>query len=519
MSASQERNNSQRRAEREEKRRQEERANRRTMALYSTIGVVVVVLAAALMVWTSGILQRTLPALTVGDTKYTAVELQYYYSSAYSNAVNNSLNTIGMYPFDTGASLKRQVYNQETGQSWHDYLMETAVDRLASDTALAKRAAAEGYTLSAAAQADLDAFLSQLNTAWISYNYASRDAFIRANYGSYMTYDRLVSLLKQEALANDYAQARAGAVDHGEEEYQTYYQENADQLDTFSYSSFTFQARVDTTDAEGNPVELTDEEKTAQLEERKSEQLALAQELQAMLDAGTDPDDAARRFEDQLYSGDHERRNVGSRITGLTYADWLMDPSRQAGDTTLTEYDGDTVYNYYVTQFHSRARDNSGTADVRHILVAAEQDAGASEPTQAQYAAAKEKAEELLSQWKAGEATEDSFAQLARENSADSSSASNGGLIANVSRSSGYVEDFTAWALDFSRKPGDTGLAQNTGSTTKGWHIMYYVSSGDPIWRQTADNALRQADFEQLEAEVLQEVAVRTGMGAKLVSA
>ena len=158
-------------------------------------------------------------------------------------------------------------------------------------------------------------------------------------------------------------------------------------------------------------------------------------------------------------------------------------------------------------------------SDVRHILVAAEQDAGASEPTQAQYAAAKEKAEELLSQWKAGEATEDSFAQLARENSADSSSASNGGLIANVSRSSGYVEDFTAWALDFSRKPGDTGLAQNTGSTTKGWHIMYYVSSGDPIWRQTADNALRQADFEQLEAEVLQEVAVRTGMGAKLVSA
>lgn len=519
MSASQEKNNSQRRAEREEKRRQEEQANRRTMALYSTIGVVVVVLAVALMVWTSGILQRTLPALTVGDTKYTAVELQYYYSSAYSSAVNGSLNTVGMYPFDTGASLKRQVYDQETGQSWHDHLVEEAADRLASDTALASRAAAEGYTLSDDTRTELDSFLSQLNTAWISYGYANQDAFIRANYGSYMTYDRLVSLLEQEALANDYAQTQAGAVDHGEDEYQTYYQENADQLDTFAYSQFTFQARVDTTDAEGNTIELTDGEKAAQLEERKTQQSDLAKQLQAKLDAGEDPDSVAAEFEDQLYSSSYERRNVGSRISSSDIADWLMDSSRRAGDTALIEYDGDTVYNYYVVQFHSRARDNSNTADVRHVLVAAEQDTGASEPTQAQYSAAREKAEELLAQWKSGEATEDSFAELAQENSADSSSASNGGLIANISADSTYVDTFKDWALDTGRRPGDTGIVQNTGSTTKGWHIMYYASSGDPIWRQTADNALRQADFEQLESETLQDVAVKTGIGAKLVSA
>lgn len=518
MSASQEKNNSQRRAERAERRRQEEQADRRTMALYTGIGGAVILLAVVLMVWTSGILQRTLPALTVGNTKYTSVELQYYYSSAYSSAVNNSLSTLGMYPFDTGVSVKKQVYDEQTGQTWYDYLMEDAVQRLSADTALAQQAAAEGYTLSEDARSDLDSFLSQLNSAWLSYNYASLNAFIRANYGSYMSYDRLAALLEQEALANDYAQAKAGDISHSEEEYQNYYRENADQLDTFHYSQFTFQARVDSTDAEGNSVELTDEERAARLEESKAEQLALAQALQSKLDAGADLEDVAKEYEEQLYSTTYERQGLGSSLTGSTYAEWILDAGRKAGDTTLTEYDGGTVYNYYVTQFHSRARDNSGTANVRHVLVAAEQDAGASEPTQAQYDAARSEAEELLAGWKAGEATEDSFAQLAQENSADSGSAANGGLISNITYSSGYVEEFQNWALELGRKPGDTGLVQNTGSSTKGWHIMYYVSSGDPIWRQTADNALQAADYEALEKEVLSQVNVQTGIGAKLVN-
>ena len=159
MSASQEKNNSQRRAERAERRRQEEQADRRTMALYTGIGGAVILLAVVLMVWTSGILQRT-------------------------SAVNNSLSTLGMYPFDTGVSVKKQVYDEQTGQTWYDYLMEDAVQRLSADTALAQQAAAEGYTLSEDARSDLDSFLSQLNSAWLSYNYASLNAFIRANYGS-----------------------------------------------------------------------------------------------------------------------------------------------------------------------------------------------------------------------------------------------------------------------------------------------------------------------------------------------
>lgn len=110
---------------------------------------------------------------------------------------------------------------------------------------------------------------------------------------------------------------------------------------------------------------------------------------------------------------------MGSNFASAQYADWLYDASRKAGDVTLAENDRSDsfVYNYYVVQFDSRARDESSTADVRHILIGA-----GSNPTEEQYAAAEESAQAMLDQWKAEGGTEDAFALLAMENTADSGS-------------------------------------------------------------------------------------------------
>ena len=272
-----------------------------------------------------------------------------------------------------------------------------------------------------------------------------------------------------------------------------------------------------TTDEEGNTIEMTDEEKTAALEQAKTEQKALAEELKAKLEAGEDPQALAEEYAEQLYSSSLSRNTVGSNLSTIN-SEWLMDSARQSGDVTVTEYDSGTAYNYYVVVFEGRQRDDTPTADVRHILVAAEQDEGASEPTQEQYDAAYAQAEELLNQWKSGEATEDSFATLAQENSADASSASDGGLMSNVSTASSYVETFTNWALDPSRQPGDTGIVQNTGSSTKGWHIMYFVSSNDPIWKQSAASGLLSQDYESLITAATEGVSLTEGLGMTFVT-
>lgn len=133
-------------------------------------------------------------------------------------------------------------------------------------------------------------------------------------------------------------------------------------------------------------------------------------------------------------------------------------------------------YNYCVALFHDRVRDDAPTAEVRHILIGAA-DANIT-PTEEQYEQAKAKAEELLAQWEAGDATEDSFAQLAQENSADTSSASNGGLLQYVSPYSGYVDTFTQWSLDPAASP-ETPASSRTPAVPSRVIISCTLQAGD----------------------------------------
>ena len=496
------------RAERSEKRRQEEQKDRRSMMIYTVVAVVVAAAAVVMLLFNSGILHRGLTALDINGTKYSAVDVQYYYSSIYSEQANQ-------YLFNTAQPVKKQIYDETTGQSWYDHLMDLAVERLTRNTALSQLAKSEGYTLSADAQADMDSFLAQLNTAWINYNMSSRDAFIRANFGSGMTYDRLVELINMEYLASDYAQSRLDAIDHPEADYDAYYQEHADQLDTVTYSQFTFQAQVPAADADGNAVEMTDEERAAALEELKSAQKALAGEVQAKLEGGSDPEDVAGEYGDQLYSSSLSSRSTGSSLSlYASYADWLLDSGRRAGDVTVAEYDSGSAYYYYVIRFEGRELDQEETHTVRHLLVRAG-DTSTADPTQEQYDEAEQKAREFWDQWKAGDADEDSFAALVSANTDDTSSASTGGLISNITSTSGYVEAFRDWATDPARKEGDVDLVK----TEYGWHLMYYVSTDDPVWRQSTASALQNQDYEALADGASQGWSVSRGLGMKLIRA
>ena len=162
------------RAERDEKHRQEEQKNRRSMTIYTIVAVAVLAAAVAAMFWRSGVLQRSMTALDVNGVKYTAADVEYYYKNIYSQYAQQ-------YAFNTSASVKKQVYDEATGQTWYDYLMDQAVQQLTWNSALARQAGTDGYTLSADAQAGLTSTLAQLETVWINYGYASRDAFIRGS--------------------------------------------------------------------------------------------------------------------------------------------------------------------------------------------------------------------------------------------------------------------------------------------------------------------------------------------------
>lgn len=476
---------------------------------YAVVGALSVVLVAFLLVWNTGIIQRNAAAVTVDGEKYSAADVQYYLRSL---MLQNGISST--------SSLKSMTMNSTTGETMYDYLKSQAVERLVTCAALDKQAAEEGFTMSDDTQTEVDDQLKQLEEQWVSAGYQSRDAFIRANYGPYMTYDRLVELFTRDMLVNEYATQFSDSLSYSDADYEQYYQENANTLDEYTITQFVFNATVDTVDADGNTIEMTDDEKAAALDQAKTEKQAKAQELQSKLEAGEDPAQLAQEYADQL-TGDPSVSQVmsGSSVASASYAQWAQDTARQKGDVTLSEYDaGPSSYYYYVVRFEGRARNDENTATVRHILVAAEQDEGASEPTEDQYAAAKTKAEELLEQWKSGPATQESFAELAKANSADTGSAADGGLITDIYSGSGYVSTFTDWALDAARRPGDTGIVQNTGSSVKGWHIMYFVGrDGDPVWKLTAKTAMENNDYTTWQNAAKEKVSYTTGLGLKFV--
>lgn len=129
-------------------------------------------------------------------------------------------------------------------------------------------------------------------------------------------------------------------------------------------------------------------------------------------------------------------------------------------------------------------------SSVRHILVKVE-----TEATEEDWNLALSEAEGILDEWKAGEATEDSFAALATQYTDDTASAPTGGLYQNINVDASYVPAFLEWSVDDTRKPGDTGIVK----TEYGYHIMYFVE-GTPYWSMIVGD---QIVADRIQATIL----------------
>ncbi|MDQ9759347.1 peptidylprolyl isomerase, partial [Acinetobacter baumannii] len=78
-------------------------------------------------------------------------------------------------------------------------------------------------------------------------------------------------------------------------------------------------------------------------------------------------------------------------------------------------------------QYNVKKDETPAFVNVRHILIKPEVTEGAEGPTDEQKEAARAKAQDILDQWKAGNATEESFGALAKEHTEDPGSKEAGG--------------------------------------------------------------------------------------------
>ena len=179
--------------------------------------------------------------------------------------------------------------------------------------------------------------------------------------------------------------------------------------------------------------------------------------------------------------------------------DYLFSTDRTAGEV----YTYSTTVAYIIEPVSLSERN---IVNVRHILIYADDELEATEQSTAsadKWAEAYDKAQDILKQWQDGDATEDSFAELAKENSADSS-ASNGGLIENITTGT-MVNSFNTWIFDSARKAGDTAIVRSD----YGYHVMYFSSEGDQtVYAYQISQTLASEDSTTTNTELLDSYTV-----------
>lgn len=108
-------------------------------------------------------------------------------------------------------------------------------------------------------------------------------------------------------------------------------------------------------------------------------------------------------------------------------------------------------------------KDSGNVFNVRHILIEVE---GSDD---AAWAACENAAQALLKQWLNGGGTEDAFAEMANQYSADPGSNTAGGMYEFLDEETTFVPEFVNWYMEEGRQIGDYGLIK----TDYGYHLMY----------------------------------------------
>ena len=373
----------------------------------------------------------------MGDNKLTNAELQvFYWVCAYNYGENADLT----------ADLKEQVYDEESGQTYHEYFLEMAMDDWREVTLMAQAAKEAGYEMPEDAQKYLDSMKSELEQYVMMYSYyygmdiSTVDDLIQMQFGPGVDYETYYNYTWNYYYGNLYWTEKVEQYEVTEDEINAYFDENQESLANDYIISVTKDY--------GNLVDFRNIMINLITTEKKDEEgnTVTVEDWDATLAA-------AQQIYDLWLAGDMTEESFIALVKEYT-----EDSNASSGGLYTDMYKG-----------------SMAEVDVRHILVIPEggttADDGTVTYTEDEWAAALPVAEDILNQWLAGDMTEESFAKLANENSDDNNgNVTNGGLYEDVYVGQ-MVEEFEDWCFDSSRQSGDYGIVK----TVYGYHVMYFV--------------------------------------------
>ena len=509
-------------------RQKQEQAEAKKLKNYTIVFVTIMALVAVIAIGSlivgevnkSGVFEKNTIAASIGDEQLNSVQLSYYYNDAISELYNTAYDQYSSYyelyfesiGLDLSKPLNKQVQNKETGDTWADYFVNAALESAKSDFTMAKLAAEAGFELPEEDATSIDTYFANLDVSAQLSGYSSANSYLRMVYGNGADTESYKEHLTRIALADAFYADHMDNLKYDDAAIREYEKDKINDYNSYDYSycylSYTYFQQGGTENENGT-VTYTDEENAAAREALKqaAEELATATTLDELKEKA----EAVEGNGSSEVTVKEQTRTLHTSINAAL-ADWLADAERTAGDiaaipnaTTATDGQESVVNGYYVVYYSGSSDNKLLMSDVRHLLVSFEGGTTDEETKEVVYsdeekAAAKTKAEELLAEWKEGEATEESFITLVQKHS-DDTTAADGGLFENVNIDSNYVTNFLNWSLDAERKTGDIEIID----TEYGYHIMYYVGVSELNYRDYMITSEMQVEDQEKWYEAVLE--------------
>lgn len=464
----------------------------------ATIITLVIVLLAVVLIggWAlnrMGVPHRNLTALTVNDESISPVEISYHFRTM--------LNSYGIDPNDPeGQAALDSPSGMEDGGTVKEFVLDMALDQVKELVLLSQYAQEEGLELTVADEENIENYFEQIEVA-ARQSDMSLNQYLSMAYGVGMDRDQMKGIIARSFLAEYAVEHRMDQFDISDAQIDEQYAAESDRYDVADYRAF-FIASEAASDA-------SSAERTQAMEEAQ----AKAREILADIDdedsfvAASTEHAPAQELEQVAEEDDPTlfARTPMSEASPNVVGQWVFEAERQSGDLDVVE----SVNGYYLVYFIDRQRPEDDLVDVRHILISANQQSA----DEATIEAAEEQAETILETYRAGDMTEEAFADLAREHSEDGN-AQRGGIYYSV-RPGQMVEAFDQWIFDPSRQPGDTDIVQ----TQFGFHVMYFSDWAGPAWQLAVEEDLRGEAFTAYIADEKEQLDVSVhSFGLRFVS-
>ena len=473
--------------------------------------------------------QKILTVATYNDTKLSGTEYNYYYMSLYNqisqmayqyeNAYSSYGSGYGVYftGFDMSKDPADQEYQYDDApegvETWADYFRAMASTRAFLMDEMYKKATSEeakaaGFEISeermTEIKTEIDEAITSLEESAKEAQF-SLDNYIARTCGEGLTEKSYRALIEKDTIAQEYLTwyQEHTTDSYTKEEIAKYFEEN--KADFVTVSARIFNVSYAEAEEGSEDEAYTKEQAQNIANEFKSKItneasfITLAKEYAPESLKETYESDAAT-----LYSDVH----ASEISSNEAITEWLFSDSRSIGDTTVIEDEKAQSFTViYLVSPASRDESVSSTS-VRHILIQAETtdeegNSLAADVIEKNFADAKAEAEKLMQTWKDNGATEEAFIALIADNTDDTPSIETDGLYDDVKAGGNYVAEFTNWAIDPARKPGDTGLVK----TEFGYHFMYFVeASSDAAWESEVRSTLASNDYNTLVNGVYDDV-------------